>query len=442
MSPSNVRHPASLIPTHLHEPALVDLMRQRINMDMVAYLARQTVRVINLGDEPTMLPTPPHTPHKTSFNERDRNSAASRLPSLQDFIIIVVHNSRVQLPSFLTTIVYLERLRAKLPRMAKGMPCTRHRVFLATLIVACKYLNDSAPKNKHWAEYAGGMFDPAEINLMEKQLLFLLDYDLRFDENEALLHFAPFMPQLSPTVKETRAAAVHCAKARVQAHITLPPTPPHDESAQSSPTESVALSGVQSLVKRISSTYLSVTFNNSAPPRPRLVPRTSSSSTLNSESTASGDSDLGWTTSEDSASPTSTEASSIYDCEDDNPGAFKIGESDAYLPHSMTTTQKQGRKVSTSSIGTVKADSTGSVKSWASTIPAAIAPNGEGCHSRGSLSHSATSNGFLSRMWGAATKTHDRNDAESLGATNAFRRRLTHSRSAFFRSHQTQVVDA
>ena len=51
---------------------------------------------------------------------------------------------------------------------------------------------DSSPKNKHWTRYAG-IFPLGEVNLMERQLLFLLDFDLSITEPELLLHFAPFL---------------------------------------------------------------------------------------------------------------------------------------------------------------------------------------------------------------------------------------------------------
>ncbi|KAJ1814622.1 PHO85 cyclin-1, partial [Coemansia sp. RSA 2599] len=68
-----------------------------------------------------------------------------------------------------------------------------------------KYLNDASPKNKYWARYST-VFTVAEVNLMEKQLLFLLDFDLRIDNqdlNEAASVFVAEKPSsdipLTPT---------------------------------------------------------------------------------------------------------------------------------------------------------------------------------------------------------------------------------------------------
>jgi PHO85 cyclin-1 len=92
---------------------------------------------------------------------------------LEEFIRYVVKRSNVQTGTLLASLVYTARLQRKLVAVAKGLACTCHRIFLATLIVTSKYLNDTSPKNKHWARYAV-IFSVPEINLMEKQLLFLL----------------------------------------------------------------------------------------------------------------------------------------------------------------------------------------------------------------------------------------------------------------------------
>ncbi|KAJ2111988.1 PHO85 cyclin-1, partial [Coemansia sp. RSA 922] len=142
------------------------------------------------------LPSPPTTPG---------TSALSSIPPLDMFITNLVLRSRVQAGTLICTLVYLRRLRRRLPKEARGMECTCHRIFLATLIVAGKYLNDASPKNKYWARYST-VFTVAEVNLMEKQLLFLLDFDLRIDNddlNDAASSFfvaeaKPSMP-LTPT---------------------------------------------------------------------------------------------------------------------------------------------------------------------------------------------------------------------------------------------------
>jgi hypothetical protein len=67
------------------------------------------------------------------------------------------------------------------------MECTHHRIFLATLIIASKYIHDSAIKNKYWVNYACQLFSGSEINLMEKQLLQLLDYNIEINDFETIV---------------------------------------------------------------------------------------------------------------------------------------------------------------------------------------------------------------------------------------------------------------
>lgn len=128
------------------------------------------------------LPSPPlsspeskcSTEHNqfTPYIPRPPTPPSTAIP-LRSYIESVVEKSRIDTGTLLTSLSYARRLKSKLASTSKGMECTHHRIFLATLIIASKYIHDTALKNKYWVSYAQ-MFSASEINLMEKQLLQLL----------------------------------------------------------------------------------------------------------------------------------------------------------------------------------------------------------------------------------------------------------------------------
>ncbi|QRW13539.1 Cyclin, N-terminal domain [Ceratobasidium sp. AG-Ba] len=213
----------SLLPISQHHPGLLWLMRQPVTEQMKECVISKTREVVDLDCEVirpwqkllpshSALPSPPVTPTKPGF-DLDKSTGSSGLLSLEDFLHKIVEQSRVHVSTLLCTLIYLDRIQPRIPPVSgdsstpSRMPDARHRVLLATLICAAKYLNDSSPKNKHWAVYSS-LFRCDEINLMEHQMLCLLNWDLHFTEEDCIRTFSMFF----------------------QSSVDHPPTPPYEDA--------------------------------------------------------------------------------------------------------------------------------------------------------------------------------------------------------------------
>lgn len=354
---------------------------------------------------------------------------------------------------------------------------------MATLIIAAKYLNDSCPKNIHWAKYTG-YFGVFEITKAEIELLAILDYDLRFDEAETCYHFAPFM---RTKAQEKRAAAVSIVTkaglARAQAQ--MPPTPPREKPSQSS-----SLSSVQGLVKRLSSVYLSSATTACTSPAQRhpsassSIQSTPSFTSDSSDVSSAADSDSEWPLLSDSVIDGRSHGIERQQIPPINfhlkpvpvhayrrlrkNSATALSPSNAeVVEHSRLANPANSTPSSTLSALTIRLvnapedatldpESSGPVSgipsrsvSWGSLLK-----NDTKGLSRTGTIHSRKEGGFLSRMWGAATRgIHDRTDKQDLpdradivepeGQEEygvGVIRHVTHSRSAIIRARSQEYL--
>lgn len=121
------------------------------------------------------------------------NFETGQLPSLQKFLNRLIHCLHLNNGILMSTIIYLNRLQAKLPQNCKGLPSTRHRILLSCLILSIKFNNDFSIKNYDWLSLTNNLFNLKDINLMERQLLYLLNWNLFINEYETFNNFPRFL---------------------------------------------------------------------------------------------------------------------------------------------------------------------------------------------------------------------------------------------------------
>ncbi|KAI8636009.1 hypothetical protein BD408DRAFT_398095 [Parasitella parasitica] len=121
------------------------------------------------------------------------NCSASKncrsLPPLSDFIQDLYSRATSKRSSYrgglscavkLFALIYLFRLKSKLPDHAKGGFDTPYRLFLAAVLASSKYLSETGTglTSTHLSVLTNSVYTPKDINQMERSFLGLICYDL------------------------------------------------------------------------------------------------------------------------------------------------------------------------------------------------------------------------------------------------------------------------
>ncbi|CAG8688042.1 14204_t:CDS:1, partial [Cetraspora pellucida] len=112
--------------------------------------------------------------------------------SLRPFIQETLRRSRISWYTLQTALFYLLRIKHKIATLEVGSLTTEtanksdpatcgRRMFLASLIIASKYLQERNYANSAWSKICG--FSVKDINAIERRFLILIDYNLFIKDN-------------------------------------------------------------------------------------------------------------------------------------------------------------------------------------------------------------------------------------------------------------------
>ncbi|KLO14928.1 hypothetical protein SCHPADRAFT_888947 [Schizopora paradoxa] len=163
-SPSSSRTPS---PPVLGEHDILAVVHSKVNERVVDYIVERVVDTVAYG------------------LGRPSSSKLLLVPEGQDtfptFVHKVLRRAEVTMSVVIGALTYIERARSHLRIAVEEWAL--HRVFLGSLILAAKYLNDSSLKNAHWA-LCTRLFGKRDVARVEREFLDVLNWELAVKEND------------------------------------------------------------------------------------------------------------------------------------------------------------------------------------------------------------------------------------------------------------------
>ncbi|KAL7750280.1 hypothetical protein RI367_004453 [Sorochytrium milnesiophthora] len=134
---------------------------------------------------------------------QDNNSSnmmSPTVPPFRTFVHNILLRTHLPLQTVTLSLLYICRIKQLNPGTV-GAAGSQHRLVLAALMLAAKYLYDDSYNNKTWSSVSQGMFDLHHVNTMEREFLLFAQFRI-FVSTKEWTTFTAFMEtHLVPYIK-------------------------------------------------------------------------------------------------------------------------------------------------------------------------------------------------------------------------------------------------
>ncbi|RCH85551.1 hypothetical protein CU097_007562 [Rhizopus azygosporus] len=100
------------------------------------------------------------------------------LPTLHVFIKHTFYHCKLTPTILVVALIYLGRLKSCLPHQSKGEFDTPYKMFIAAVVLASKFIEDSNSIVQSVHKFVSPLYSPREVNEMERSFLAVVKYNL------------------------------------------------------------------------------------------------------------------------------------------------------------------------------------------------------------------------------------------------------------------------
>ncbi|KAI9256196.1 cyclin domain-containing protein [Sporodiniella umbellata] len=103
------------------------------------------------------------------------------LPTLPVFIKHTFYHCHLTPDILIVALVYLNRLKNRLPHQSKGEFDTPYKMFIASIVLASKFTEDSSRMTQSILKFISPLYSLKEVNEMERSFLAVVKFNLFVD---------------------------------------------------------------------------------------------------------------------------------------------------------------------------------------------------------------------------------------------------------------------